>query len=199
MSTRIDVAHDHVRRIITPTRIDEVFALVMDLPRRSPAQGQPRRLDALFRELGHAQPMRHPDEIEDLIWAHWIAHVDVGASSSMAMAIDAMGAGAFDLALPVLDDLVDTFPDWSEAWNKRGTLHFVEKRDAAAVDDIERVLKLEPRHFGAVSGFGQVCLRHARFPEARAVFQIALGINPHLEGLREAISEIGMSDRGVLH
>jgi len=199
MTTRIDVAHDQVRRIITPARIDEVFAQVMDLPGRAPAVGQPRRLDALFRELSHAQPMRHPDEIEDLIWAHWIAHADVGASSSMAMAIDAMGAGAFDLALPVLDDLVDTFPEWSEAWNKRGTLHFVEKRDAAAVDDIERVLKLEPRHFGAVSGFGQVCLRHGRFPEARAVFQIALGINPHLEGLREAISEIGMSDRGVLH
>ncbi len=199
MSTRIDLAQDHARRIITPARIDEVFALVMELPRRIPAPGQPRRLESLFRELGHAQPMRHPDEIEDLIWAHWIAHGDAGASGSMAMAIDAMGAGAFDLALPVLDDLVESFPEWSEAWNKRGTLHFVEKRDAAAVDDIERVLRLEPRHFGAVSGFGQVCLRHGRFAEARAVFQVALGINPHLEGLREAISEIGESDRGVLH
>ncbi len=167
MSTRIDVAHDPVRRLISPARIDEVFALVMELPRMRPAATQPRRLESLFRELAHEAPTRHPDEIEDLIWAYWIAHPDDAASGAMAMAIDAMGAGAFDLALPVLDDLVDAFPTWAEAWNKRGTLHFVEKRDAAAIDDIERVLRLEPRHFGAMSGFGQICLRHGRFAEAR--------------------------------
>ncbi|MHB2167372.1 tetratricopeptide repeat protein [Alsobacter sp. R-9] len=199
MSIRVDVAQDPVTRHVTGSRIDEVFALVMDLPHRKPAVSLPRRLDSLFRELSHHEPARHPDDIEDLIWAHWISHPDSSASGSMAIAIEAMGAGALDLALPVLDDLVEAFPDWAEAWNKRGTLHFVEKRDAAAVDDIARALQLEPRHFGAVSGFGQVCLRQGRFAEAKAVFQVALRINPHLEGLREAIVEIGDTDRGLLH
>jgi predicted Zn-dependent protease len=199
MTTRADIALLPPKRLVTPTRFDDVFALVIDLPHRAPSAGLSRRLDPLFRELAQVSPRRTPDEIEDLIWAHWIAHKDVAASSAMATAIDAMGAGALDLASPILDELVDSFPDWSEAWNKRGTVHFVEKRDAQAVDDIERTLMLEPRHFGAVSGFGQICLRHGRFAEARASFQVALSINPHLEGLREAITEIGLADRGQLH
>ncbi|WP_293867820.1 tetratricopeptide repeat protein [uncultured Alsobacter sp.] len=199
MTTRTDLVLPSVKRIVPPARFDDVFALVIDLPHRSPGRGLPRRLDALFRELAQASPQRSPDEIEDLIWAHWIANKDQGAASAMAIAVDAMAAGALDLAEPILDELVETHPDWAEAWNKRGTMHFVEKRDAQAIHDIERALLIEPRHFGAVSGFAQICLRHGRLAEARASFQVALSINPHLEGLREAITEIGLADRGLLH
>jgi hypothetical protein len=51
-------------------------------------------------------------------------------------------------------------------------------------------LLLEPRHFGAVAGFGQICLRNGHLNEARAAFQVALSINPHLRGLRELIAEL---------
>lgn len=196
---RPDLILPSPKRVISPARLDDVFALVIDLPHRSPAPGLPRRLDSLFRELAQVSPRREPDEIEDLIWAHWIAHKDPAAAGAMLTAVDAMAAGAMDLAEPILDELVESHPDWSEAWNKRGTMHFVEKRDGLAIDDIERALLIEPRHFGAVSGFAQICLRHGRLAEARASFQVALSINPHLEGLREAIMEIGLADRGLLH
>jgi Flp pilus assembly protein TadD len=81
-------------------------------------------------------------------------------------------------------------PTWPEAWNKRATLAFIEKRDAECLADIARVLELEPRHFGAVSGFGQICLRRGHLNEARAAFQVALAINPHLQGLREIITDL---------
>jgi predicted Zn-dependent protease len=180
-------------------QFDELFALVMELPARQPASGQPRRLDALFRELSATSPVRDPDETEDMIWAHWIAHRNARACTAMAAAIEAMGAGAFDLARPILDDLIAAQPDWSEAWNKRSILAFIEKRDAQALIDIEQTLLLEPRHFGAVSGFGQICLRHGRMTEARASFQIALAINPHLEGVREVVSQLGTLPRSDLH
>jgi Tfp pilus assembly protein PilF len=199
MTIRTDLFLPTPKRVISRTRFDDVFALVIDLPHRSPGRGLPRRLDSLFRELAQVSPARSPDEIEDLIWAHWISHKDRAAAAAMSTAVDAMAAGAMDLAEPILDELVETHPDWSEAWNKRGTMHFVEKRDAQAIDDIERALLIEPRHFGAVSGFAQICLRHGRFAEARASFQVALSINPHLEGLREVITEIGLADRGLLH
>ena len=199
MTTRTDLILPTPKRLISPARFDDVFALVIDLPHRSPGCGLPRRLDSLFRELAQVSPHRSPDEIEDLIWAHWISNKDQAAAAAMSTAVDAMAAGAMDLAEPILDELVETHPDWSEAWNKRGTMHFVEKRDAQAIDDIERALLIEPRHFGAVSGFAQICLRHNRLAEARASFQVALSINPHLEGLREVITEIGLADRGLLH
>ncbi len=153
----------------------------------------------LFQELGQEEPERDPEEICDLIWAHWITHNDGKACNNMAAAIEAMDLGAFDLARPILDRLVASQPAWSEAWNKRGTLAFIEKRDADALVDIEHTLLLEPRHFGAVSGFGQICLRQGRLPEARVAFQVALTINPHLLGLHEAIEEIQWATRCEFH
>lgn len=171
-------------------RIDEVFALVMTLADRKPGPELPRRLDALFRDLLRSEPVRPSAETLDLIWALWISHPDDDAAVSMAAAVEAMAAEDFDIAGAVLDELVVRHPRWSEAWNKRATLAFVREEDADALFGIEQTLLLEPRHFGAVSGFGQICLRHARWPEAKAAFQTALAINPHLQGLREAIAEI---------
>ena len=50
----------------TDHRIDEVFALVMTLDGRRPAAELPRRLDALFRDLVRAEPVRPADETLDL-------------------------------------------------------------------------------------------------------------------------------------
>jgi tetratricopeptide (TPR) repeat protein len=184
---------------VSPHMFDEAFALVLSLPSRRPASGQARRLETLFRELASEDPPRDPEEISDLIWAHWIAHRDRVASGAMAAAIEAMGLGEFDLARPILDRLVESEPRWSEAWNKRATLSFIEKRDEDALFDITRTLLLEPRHFGAVSGFGQICVRQGRLTEARAAFQVALAINPWLDGVSEAIDQLERVTRGRLH
>jgi tetratricopeptide (TPR) repeat protein len=178
--------------------LDEVFSLVLSARQRRPAPSLPRRLNSLFRELQSKTPPRAADDIEDLIWAIWISHEDVRAAASMHAAMEAMRAGETDLARPILDRLVDTYPDWPEAWNKRAILSVMEERDALGLADIGRTLRLEPRHFGAISGFAQVCVRSNRFREARAAFQMALQVNPHLEGVAEAIAEL--ADAGeVLH
>ena len=170
--------------------INGVLGLVLESPRRAPAPHAGRRLESLFRELSKDEPTRAPDDIEDLIWSHWISHPHPEAENTMTAAVEAIAAGAYDLARPLLDRLIADYPDWAEAWNKRATLAFIEKRDADALADIEQTLSREPRHFGAISGFGQICLRHGRMREARAAFQIALAINPHLDGLREAVRDL---------
>jgi tetratricopeptide (TPR) repeat protein len=108
----------------------------------------------------------------------------------MGAAVEAMASGALDTARPLLDHLTDQYPDWAEAWNKRATLSFIEKRDAESLEDIERTLRLEPRHFGAIAGFGQICLRNGHLNEARAAFQVALSINPYLDGLKDIIEDL---------
>ncbi|TVR07131.1 MAG: hypothetical protein EA385_13670 [Salinarimonadaceae bacterium] len=106
------------------------------------------------------------------------------------MAIDAFADGRLRRAGELFDRVVRDYPDWAEAWNKRATLAYVEGRDAQAVADIARTLALEPRHFGAIAGFGQICLRHGREGEAKAAFRAALAINPHLAGIRALLDEL---------
>lgn len=177
--------------------IDEVFPLVVGLRQRKPVASLPRRLDPLFRELAKPRPARDPDEIEELIWAIWIGHEDQRAAADMAAAVEAMAKGAFDLADAVFDRLIADYPEWAEAWNKRAILDFIARRDAQCVANIGATLRIEPRHFGAVAGFGQICLRQNRPREARAAFQVALAINPHLQGLSQIIDEIELGESPV--
>ena len=162
-------------------------------PRASDPQaesGLPHRLTALFRNWPRWSPIRPIEEIEDQIWALWSSHEDRLAEETMAAAVDAIGSGSLRQARPLLDHLVTKHPCWAEAWNKRATLASIEKRDADSLLDIAQTLRLEPRHFGAVAGFGNICLRHGHLNEARAAFQIALFINPHMDDLRDMLENL---------
>jgi tetratricopeptide (TPR) repeat protein len=46
--------------------------------------------------------------------------------------------------------------------------------------DIDRVLALEPRHFGAIAGIGLIRIAKGEMREALAAFRRALAINPFL-------------------
>ncbi|WP_210496223.1 tetratricopeptide repeat protein [Microvirga antarctica] len=176
--------------MISPRTLDPVFHLILDLSAHRPAPGLPRRLGELFHALAAADDAGAAEETEELIWAVWTSHEDRDAEEIMAEAIEGMEVGAWDAARILLDDLTERYPDWAEAWNRRATLCFMEKRDADCLADIERTLAIEPRHFGAISDFGHVCLRNGHLNEARAAFQIALSINPHLEDLGEILQDL---------
>ena len=73
-------------------------------------------------------------------------------------------------------------PDYAEAWNKRATLYYLQRRDAESVASIRRALELEPRHFGAICGFGQILIDQGDRTGAAFAFDAALRLNPHLGG-----------------
>jgi tetratricopeptide (TPR) repeat protein len=170
--------------------LDPVFKLILEVPTRTPSPDLPRRLTGLFRELALQELSRPVEDIEDQIWALWGSHEDRIAEETMAAALDAIGEGSLKAARPLLDHLVIEHPGWAEAWNKRATLASIEKRDADSLLDIAQTLLLEPRHFGAIAGFGNICLRHGHLNEARAAFQIALSINPHMDDLRDMLENL---------
>lgn len=173
--------------------IDPVFQLILDVLGRTPSSGLPSRLIGLFRDLAASDPndpSKPVEDIEDQIWALWASHEDRVAEETLMAASEAMASGALQKARPMLDYLVDKHPDWPEAWNKRATLAFIEKRDADSLLDIAQALELEPRHFGAIASFGNVCLRNGYLNEARAAFQIALSINPHMDDLRDMLENL---------
>jgi tetratricopeptide (TPR) repeat protein len=178
------------RKPLADELVDSAFMTVLACPTRRPAVHLPKRLGTLFRNLVAAPSGEEADTIEEMIWAMWISHPEPSAASDMSAALDALMMGASDLAGAMLDKLVARYPDWPEAWNKRAVVAFVERRDKDCLNDIIRTLALEPRHFGAIAGVGQICLRNGRVREACAAFEIALGIDPHLSGVRDLLSDL---------
>ncbi|MBM3597898.1 MAG: hypothetical protein FJX35_06775 [Alphaproteobacteria bacterium] len=170
--------------------LTDTFKLILSLNRLRPAPGQPNRLDGLFADLRSDRPARPAHEIEDAIWALWTSHEDAGAAALMERAISLIGGKKHDAADHMLTDLVQAQPLWAEAWNKRATLYYLMGRDSDSAADIKRTLELEPRHFGAVCGFAQICLRQGDPQKAVACFEMALVLNPHLEQVRKIVKHL---------
>ncbi|NJO55540.1 MAG: tetratricopeptide repeat protein [Rhodospirillales bacterium] len=102
----------------------------------------------------------------------------------MNAAIAAVAGKDYETAKRLLDDVVRAYPLWPEAWNKRATLFFLMERDEESARDIRRTLQLEPRHFGALAGFVQICLRHGEATAAAIACDAALRIYPTSPAMR---------------
>ncbi len=179
--------------------VDEVLKLLATWHQRTPCAWLPAELNALFKALQSADPAEPAYLLEDRIWELWTAHPDPERAAGMDEAIAAIAARRFADADKQLALLLAVEPGWPEVWNKRATLRFLENRDAESVADIRQTLHLEPRHFGAISGFAQICLRRRQPEQAALALETALAINPHLEAPRTALAALSAHTHSTRH
>ena len=135
-------------------------------------------LPALFDQLRNAENQSAASVLESRIWRLWLEAPDDGAAALMSQLTLAMQAGELDLALALSNQLIDSNPEFSEAWNKRATVHYLMGNSDASVNDIRETLVLEPRHFGAISGLGLIFMRQGNFAAALQAFERVLAITP---------------------
>jgi tetratricopeptide (TPR) repeat protein len=163
---------------------------------KKPAEIRAEQLDVLFARLyrsrGHGT-----DGLEQKIAALWSASDSPTAEVLLEQAGRAIDDGAPAEALSILDRLIGANPDFAEAWNKRATLYFMMKRDDASLKDIEKVLELEPRHFGALAGKGMILQRQKKYSAAMDAYREALTLNPGMESVKDALKELERLEQGI--
>jgi tetratricopeptide (TPR) repeat protein len=159
------------------------------------AAARAKRLDELFDRLKTTKAEQEGEEIVAEIWQVWRKSGDVEIDELAHRASLAMGQGLPALAVPMLDDIVKRLPAWPEGWNIRATALFMMGEYDRSLADIDKVLALEPRHFGAIAGIGLIHMGKGENRAALAAFRRALAINPFLReryGLIPALEkEIG--------
>lgn len=136
------------------------------------------RLDPLFTALRNAGNANVALFIEQQIWGIWMEGPNSSANRLMRRGMRAFQSGELDRALTHFDELVESEPQFAEAWNKRATLHFARGDYAQAMLDIEQTLELEPRHFGALSGLGIIFMEMNEPAAAIRVFYQVLELHP---------------------
>jgi tetratricopeptide (TPR) repeat protein len=159
--------------------------LISQLGARAPAACLPGRLVQLFQVLA-AECSGDAGETQDMIWTLWMYHPHRAAAQALERATGDIAARRYDIAETRLALLLRSRPDFPEAWNKRATLYYIQERDDECLADIHRTLELEPRHFGALAGFGEICLGRGDEQAALLAFRAALRLNPHLADVAES-------------
>ncbi|MBL8791387.1 MAG: tetratricopeptide repeat protein [Rhizobiales bacterium] len=154
---------------------------------KKPAAIRAEELDRLFGMLHGEGAEARAANVEKRIWATWGRNDSVTAEVLLSQATKAMNAEEFETAEMILDRLLKARPEYAEAWNRRATLNYLAKRYAKALADIDKVLELEPRHFGALAGRGMIYEAEGKPDEALAAYREALSMNPFMAGVKDKV------------
>ena len=118
-------------------------------------------LNKLFNQLKNNTNASMAFEIEKKIWKIWSIHPSKDRrgyrlTELLAQGSFLMSEQELNRAYGIFSQIILLDPNWSEAWNKRATVLYMLGRYQESQEDINKVLKLEKRHFGALSGQGLV-------------------------------------------
>ena len=154
-------------------------------------------LDGLFSELQRVTSDAAAKDVVAEIWQRWTAFEDdPRATSLMAIGVRQMNLGQLRNAERIFTEIISGHPTHAEAWNKRATVRFMRGDDKGSRSDIARVIDLEPRHFGALSGLGMINMRSGDLPAALQAFEAAVRVNPHMDQAEAMIRELRATLRG---
>jgi tetratricopeptide (TPR) repeat protein len=155
-------------------------ALMLSLPPAAADEVEAAILGKLFAELRAAPDAETARRIDRQIWLVWTTPSDPVLRGRMNEVLAARSAGDLGGAITLLNRLVADYPDYAEGWNQRATMYFMLGNFEASLADCARVLELEPRHFGALSGRALIYLQQGRRALARKDMATALEIHPFL-------------------
>jgi len=120
---------------------------------------------------------------EQGLWLLWSRSGDPEIDRIMARGVDEMQAARYREAVATFSEVIRRRPDFAEGWNKRATVHFLAGEDRKSLADCEQVVKRNPAHFGALSGFGQIYHRLEQYDKALEYWRRALAVNPNMIGV----------------
>ena len=150
------------------------------------AEERKSELDKLFSQLKNTKTLSSAQIVEKKIWEIWLIHPSddrrgFRLTELLTQGSRLMNMGELNKAYELFTTIIATEPDWSEAWNKRATVLYLLGRYQQSQKDIDEVLKLEKRHFGALSGQGLVQIELKNYEKAINSYKKVQKIYPSMQ------------------
>lgn len=148
------------------------------------------RVEAMLDRLSKAGSKAEAKAIERQIVAAWHRSGSDTIDLLAARAADSIQSKNYGVALQYLDTIVDADPGFVEGWNMRATVYFLIDEYELSLADIQQVLALQPRHFGALSGLGMIFRDLDEPGKALDAFRQVLSVHPFFGNARESIDKL---------
>ena len=147
-------------------------------------------LDKLFNDL-KINNTSLSFEAEQKIWKLWSTHPsDEKLTEILAKGSELVLDQKYTQAVEVFTSVINFDPTWAEAWNKRATVLYMMGEFEKSQNDIDEVLKLEKRHFGALAGQGLVNIKLENYEKAIMSYEEAMKIYPSMNSPKIMIKEL---------
>ena len=158
------------------------------------AEERENELNNLFKQLKNSEATK-AIEIENQIWKIWSIHPSSDRRGYRLTELLAQGSflmanKELNKAYEIFSQIILVDPNWSEAWNKRATVLYLLGRYQQSQKDIDEVLKLEKRHFGALSGQGLVQTELKNYEKAINSYKEVQKIYPSMQAPKVMIPRL---------
>jgi tetratricopeptide (TPR) repeat protein len=115
---------------------------------------------------------------------------DADVDALLQVGIRHMEARRMGQAVDAFTRVIEKRPDFAEGWNKRATAYYLMGDVEQSLKDCDEVIKRNPRHFGALSGYGLLYVQRGELERALEYFERALEINPNMQGVEQTVTMI---------
>ena len=154
------------------------------------AENRDLKLDKLFGKL-KIENSNSAFEIEQKIWKIWSTHPSNDELTNMLnVGSNLVNNNQLSKAVEIFSDVIFQDPNWAEAWNKRATVLYMMGEFKKSQEDIDKVLELEKRHFGALAGQGLVNIQLKNYEKAIRSYEEAMTIYPSMSSGNLMIEKI---------
>ena len=138
------------------------------------------RLNQLFNEL-KVNKSKVSSIIEQEIWKIWSTHPsDAKLTARLEEGSQFLRNQQLTKAIEIFTEVINLDQNWAEAWNKRATVFYMMGKFKQSQEDIDKVLALEARHFGALAGQGLVNIQLKNYEKAILSYQQVKEIYPSM-------------------
>ena len=124
---------------------------------------------------------------ERALWEVWSRSGERDIDRLFAVGVEQMNDQQGAAAVQTFSEIIRRKPEFAEGWNKRATVYYVLGEYAKSLADCDEVMKRNPYHFGALSGYGMIYMELNEPARALTYFERALAVNPNLESVAEAV------------
>jgi tetratricopeptide (TPR) repeat protein len=156
---------------------------------KTPAERE-KMLSDLYAHLATATDEDSAKAVAEAIERVWLNSGSDTIDLLMERSMKAVSEKNYDLALKLLDHVVALAPDYTEGWNRRAYVHYMKSEVDLALGDLRRTLALDPNHFKALDGLGQILREIGQKRPALKAFKQLLDVHPYWSGAQDAADEL---------
>jgi len=170
-----------------------IFIFYIFAQSASAADKQISELNNLFAQLKALSNVEEAKKVEDKIWQLWTTHPSEDTLTELlAKGSEYMMQNQLTSAHNVFSKVIELDPKWAEGWNKRATVLYMMGNFELSQKDIDMVLSLEKRHFGALSGQGLVQTALENYEKAIDSYIEAHKIYPSSQSTLQMIEQLSI-------